>query len=150
MANQVDFRFQMSTSSPYVLLIKYLSPKNKKTEFPRQNMIVWALAAFWHPIACKWSGSFTDAQLKQKARASIYQLQQQIVYLAHAFGLEKELGTGAITLAHTSANPSNFDTDIEDASAPAPMAVDKSSYSNDSEVNLMSHSDDELLEEAFK
>ncbi|MHC0068288.1 hypothetical protein ACWATR_36385, partial [Nostoc sp. UIC 10890] len=64
MPEQVDFRFQISVNSPYITLIKYLSPKNKFLEFPRQNMITWALAAFWYPLACKWSGGFSDADLK--------------------------------------------------------------------------------------
>lgn len=96
MSEQVDFRFQFSTSSPYLPLLKYLSPKNKTLEFPRQSMIIWAIAAFWHPIACRWLGVFSEADLKLKARTAIYQLQQQIIYLAQTFNLEQELETHGI------------------------------------------------------
>lgn len=96
MSNNFDFRFQFGASSPYIPLLQYLSPKNKSLEFPRQNMIIWAIAAFWYPIACKWLGGFSQSDLKSKARAAIYQLQQQIIYLAHTFNLEQELETHGI------------------------------------------------------
>lgn len=64
--------------------------------------IFWAIAAFWHPIACRWLGVFSEADLKLKARTAIYQLQQQIIYLAQTFNLEQELETHGIV-----ANPTN-------------------------------------------
>lgn len=148
MREQVDFRFQISANSPYVTLIKYLNTKNKFLEFPRHNMIIWALAAFWHPLACKWVGGFSDAELKLKARTAIYQLQQQIIYLAQAFGLENELGTQGI-LSNPFSADANLAPDV-DASTSIPVT---SHVKNDNERNLtslMSRENDELLEEAFK
>ncbi|MDZ8066929.1 MAG: hypothetical protein RMY64_15115 [Nostoc sp. DedQUE08] len=118
MPEQVDFRFQFSTSSPYLPLLKYLSPKNKTLEFPRQNMIIWAIAAFWHPIACRWLGGFSESDLKSKARISIYQLQQQIIYLAQTFNLEQELENHLIVATptdkvdtHLGSSPTHEDDD---------------------------------------
>lgn len=53
-------------------------------------MILWSLSAFWYPLAYKWQCKFTEAELKQKARNAIYQLQQQINYLAQIFGLDPQ------------------------------------------------------------
>ncbi|MBD2302245.1 hypothetical protein [Nostoc sp. FACHB-190] len=148
MPKQVDFRFQISEHSPYATLIKYLSPKNKLLEFPRHNMITWALAAFWHPLACKWSGRFSDADLKLKARTAIYQLQQQIIYLAHVFGLESELGNQEILT-----NPFHYDADLEpnfDGSTPKSLPTLNQSDGEQDLRSLMSCENDELLDEAFK
>lgn len=158
MPEQVDFRFQISVNSPYITLIKYLSPKNKFLEFPRQNMITWALAAFWYPLACKWSGGFTDADLKHKARTAIYQLQQQIIYLAQAFGLENELGNQGIlsnsTQSHAEESLNRGDEpDLApnvDVSTPKSVLTDVKSDGEQNLASLMSLENDELLESAFK
>jgi|GEM_PF-3527505 len=147
MSEQLDFRFQVSLKSPYATLIKYLSPKNKFLEFPRQNMIIWALAAFWYPLACKWVGGFSDAELKLKARTAIYQLQQQIIYLAQAFGLENELGTQGIWGHPSSANP-GIDSDV-DASTSISVSTPISGENHTHLASLMNRENDELLEEAF-
>ncbi|WP_341532232.1 hypothetical protein WKK05_40970 (plasmid) [Nostoc sp. UHCC 0302] len=138
MSNQVDFRFQFSTDSPYILLVKYLSPKNKALSFPRQNMIIWAIAAFWYPIACKWLGGFSESDLKSKARTAIYQLQQQIIYLAHTFNLEQELGQIGI-VAPTTLNNNHIDG--INPSLTVPLATT-------SELHH-SQNDDRLLDNAF-
>ena len=92
MPNQIDFRFQINNNSPYAAIAKYLSPTNKTLPFPRHNMIIWAITAFWHPMVCEWEGGLTESELKAKARESIYQLQQQITLLARTFNLEQEVG----------------------------------------------------------
>ncbi len=104
MYDQIDFRFryQVAVNSLHATLLKYL--QSKDTEFAREQMIVWSLSAFWHPLACRWIGSFTEAELKVKARNAIYQLQQQINYLAQNFGLDpQELGS---VVAHAQLNGS--------------------------------------------
>ncbi|WP_373524754.1 hypothetical protein [Nostoc sp.] len=146
MSNQVDFRFQFSTDSPYILLVKYLSPKNKTLSFPRQNMIIWAIAAFWYPIACKWLGGFSQSDLKSKARTAIYQLQQQIIYLAHTFNLEQELGTHGIVTNPTS-TPEQFNGSNASPRTPQPTVSDIDTESLPSLSN--NHDDDRLLENAF-
>jgi hypothetical protein len=90
MYEQIDFRFryQVGVNSLHGTLLKYL--QSKHIEFPREQMILWSLSAFWYPLACRWVGEFTEAELKQKARNAIYQLQQQINYLAQNFGLEPQ------------------------------------------------------------
>lgn len=144
MSNRVDFRFQFSTKSPYILLIEYLSPKNKTLLFPRQNMIIWAVAAFWYPIACKWLGGFSESDLKSKARTAIYQLQQQIIYLAHTFNLEQELEQG-IAVATTLSKEQLDGINRLGAAQPTTSDIDTqfpSSRSNNTD-------DDRLLENAF-
>lgn len=148
MPEQVDFRFQISVNSPYITLIKYLSPKNKVLEFPRQNMITWALAAFWYPLACKWSGGFSDADLKLKARTAIYQLQQQIIYLAQAFGLENELGNQGM-LGNSTQSDADLDPNV-DVSTPKSVPTYIKTNGEQNLTSVMSLENDELLEEAFK
>lgn len=138
MSNNFDFRFQFGASSPYIPLLQYLSPKNKSLEFPRQKMIIWAIAAFWYPIACKWLGGFSESDLKSKARAAIYQLQQQIIYLAHTFNLEQELETHGI-VAPTSLSDEQLDG--SNALLTVPQATT-------SELNQC-QDNDRILENAF-
>ena len=105
MYEQVDFhfRYQPGNSSPYALLLKYLQPKrkgskrnrvrladntNEQGEFATEQMILWALSAFWYPSACKALGEFNQAVLRQKAKNAIYQLLQQIYYLIQQFDLD--------------------------------------------------------------
>ena len=105
MYEQVDFhfRYQPGNSSPYALLLKYLQPKRKvrkrnrvklsdntdeQGEFATEQMILWALSAFWYPSACKALGEFNQAVLRQKAKNAIYQLLQQIYYLIQQFDLD--------------------------------------------------------------
>lgn len=90
MYEQIDFRFrcQVGTTSLHAALLQYL--QSKQTAFPREQMILWSLSAFWHPLACKWLGKSTEAELKQKARNAIYELQQHINYLARNFELEPQ------------------------------------------------------------
>ena len=88
MYEQVDFhfRYQAGNESLYALLLKYLQAKKHGSrkliaedlaEFPKEQMVLWALFAFWHPLACKALGSFNETQLKQKARNQWLQLGDQ-------------------------------------------------------------------------
>jgi hypothetical protein len=146
MSNNFDFRFQFGASSPYIPLLQYLSPKNKSLEFPRQNMIIWAIAAFWYPVACKWLGGFSQSDLKSKARAAIYQLQQQIIYLAHTFNLEQELETHGIV-----ANPILSNEQIGDINSLSKRAQQTTSNIDAQVASPVSQNqdNDSLLENAF-
>lgn len=144
MSEQIDFRFQFSSSSPYLPLLKYLSPKNKKLEFPRQNMILWALVAFWYPVACKWWGGFSESDLKSKARTAIYQLQQQIIYLATTFNLETELET------HTLVNHSIQSALPSLVNSRATLEQNQGDVDTHlSQLDSSNNDDDSLLENAF-
>ncbi len=90
MYKQIDFRFrcQVGATSLHAPLLQYL--QSKQTEFPRELMVLWSLSAFWYPLADKWRGNSNQAELKQKARNAIYELQKQIYYLAQNFGLEPQ------------------------------------------------------------
>ncbi|PSB30606.1 hypothetical protein [Chlorogloea sp. CCALA 695] len=101
MYEQVDFhfRYQAGNESLYALLLRYLQAKKHGSrkllaedlaEFPKEQMVLWALFAFWHPLACKALGSFNETQLKQKARNAIYQLLQHINYLIEIFDLDPQ------------------------------------------------------------
>jgi hypothetical protein len=146
MSNNFDFRFQFGASSPYIPLLQYLSPKNKSLEFPRQNMIIWAIAAFWYPIACKWLGGFSQSDLKSKARSAIYQLQQQIIYLVHTFNLEQELETHGIVATPDLSNQQNGG--INSLSKVPQRTTSDIDTQAQSSIN-QSQDDDCLLENAF-
>lgn len=91
MSNQTDFRlrYQVREDTPLGKLFNYL--KSKDTEFSPRQMVLSALNAFWYPLACKWSGQCSEDRLQSIARHAIFELQQQIKYLARVFGLEQEL-----------------------------------------------------------
>lgn len=136
MYEQIDFRFRYQVaihSSIYGILLKYL--QSKETDFPLQQMVLWSLSAFWHPLAYKWAGKSSETELKQKARNSIHQLQQQINYLAQTFNLDpKDLVDSSVKFSPnvTSIIPS---TNSNNATVPS--------------LDVVQSEDDELLNQAF-
>ena len=175
MYEQIDFefRYQADINSFYVPLLRYLQKKNgkhkkvKTTEFAREQMILWALSAFWYPLACKSLGGFTEVELKQKARNAIYQLQQQIVYLAQNFGLEpQEFSTpmtGATpnssfnqvpvskepTVSGTSTAPVESSVSVMASLASSTESVTNAGLSDPLLPGAMGNEDDQLLDELF-
>lgn len=176
MYEQVDFqfRYQPGSASPYALLLRYLQPKKRRdkqsntlllddsAEFPKEQMILWALSAFWYPLACRALGNLTEAELKQKARNAIYHLLQQINYLIQVFGLDpREFGFPGIGLQlHSREKDSDRSVsemvfDSANASVPTtPFATASSQATEESEpltptLVLTSSKDDEALDEAF-
>jgi hypothetical protein len=91
MSKQLDFRlrYQVRRDSPDGILLDYL--RSKETEFSTRQMVLWSLSAYWRPLACQWTGQFSEDRLQAIARLSIGLLQKQIEFLAHTFGLEQEL-----------------------------------------------------------
>ncbi len=134
MPEQIDFRFrcQLSAQSPHGLLARYL--RSKEADFPMDKMILWATSAFWYPLACKWAGGRNEADLKQKARNAIYQLQQQMVYLAQTFDLDLEL------------EPRSLAPSVSVSSSPWPQVSEPAI----SKLELTPYQDDALLDEAFR
>lgn len=170
MYEQVDFhfRYQAGNESLYALLLRYLQAKKHGSrkllaedlaEFPKEQMVLWALFAFWHPLACKALGSFNEAQLKQKARNAIYQLLQHINYLIEIFDLDPrefmlqvpgQQPNGKTTHLQASvlssvepirATSSSVTTGELAISAPNEMLTDV--------PELIRNEDDQLLEEVF-
>lgn len=146
MPNQIDFRlrYQVREDTPHGTLLKYL--KSKETEFQERQMVLAALSAFWYPQARQWADRLSEDRLQAIARLSIYELRQQIRYLAYTFGLEKELAEAGPSYPmepnSVSVAPDQF------MAAP----IQSNGFDNDqgpessSEVpELLHHSDDELL-----
>lgn len=161
-----EFRYQADVNSFYVPLLRYLQKRNRKygkaknTEFSREQMILWALSAFWYPLACKWLGGFTETELKQKARNAIYELQKQINYLGQVFGLDLQEFSTTVTVAAVAKSDEQttsvpFAAGIEtshllnlDAGLNSKGAEGSKSPDTASEI-LMCSGDDDLLDEAF-
>lgn len=168
-----EFRFQADANSFYIPLLRYLQKRSKsdrrknRAEFSREQMILWALSAFWYPLACKWLGGFTDEELKQFALNAIYELQKQINYLQQVFGLDlQEVATTkrAETRASESQLPSTKSeltpVKLQSPSLASeslePMIISgsndsspQSSFSPDSEI-VMCSEDDDLLNKTFE
>ncbi len=167
MYERIDFRFrcQVGINSLHATLLQYL--QSKQTEFPREQMILWSLSAFWHPLACKWLGKFNEAELKQKATNAIYELQKQINYLVEIFGLETQDFAFPVTGYERNGSSNQMPITDKSSVATAPggglktttatalnSAADSKSASESelaaSAVELMmSSADDELLDQAF-
>jgi hypothetical protein len=156
MSNQLDFRlrYQVRRDSPDGILLDYL--RSKETEFPTRQMVLWSLSAYWRPLACQWTGQFSEDRLQAIARLSIGLLQKQIEFLAHTFGLEQELLQTGGFVAREGSMSQSLSAHTEPVQ-PAPAS------SNGLDGNNLSHSnpevpeilwgnpeDDELLDAMFK
>ncbi len=171
MYEQVDFhfRYQAGNESLYALLLRYLQAKkhgNRKVlaedlaEFPKEQMVLWALFAFWHPLACKALGSFNEVQLKQKARNAIYQLLQHINYLIEIFDLDPQefmlqvpgqQPNGKAAQGQVSALKSVESRRVTSPGVAArELATDEANEMVTNTPELTRNEDDELLEEVFK
>lgn len=176
MYEQVDFHFrhQPLSGTPNFLLLKYLKGKKRGskggrelnsdcaddlTEFTKEQMVLWALSAFWYPSACKALGSFSKTELRQKARNAIYQLLQQIYYLIQMFELDPQefvfpMSTGAL---NSGSKVSAIVTSSEILDAAEPFISNESNDSPDSLTSeqasfdflLTRNQDDVALDEAF-
>lgn len=176
MYEQVDFhfRYQAGNESLYALLLRYLQAKKNGSrgsrklvaedlaEFPKEQMVLWALFAFWHPLACKALGNFNEVQLKQKARNAIYQLLQHINYLIEMFDLDPQefmlRGSGqSLNGKATSNNQAPSSTTLETSKTLMPTFPSDTKELKTAEPNetlttglvLARSEDDEALEEAF-
>lgn len=150
MYKQFDFRFryQMSENSSHATLFRYLSSRD--TEFSLRPMIVWALSAFWYPLACKWSKQYSEADLKAAARHAIYELQQQISYLARTFGLEQELAAPIVSNGlSASSNRTTPAVGPLPAAAAHRFASEGTADSSTGVPKLMQGSDDDVLDQMF-
>ena len=103
MGKRIDYRFRalISVGSTDEVLVKYL--RSKDLELSEKNMVLWAAAAYWLPLALQKNGCSSNGQLKQSARTAIYKLRQHINFLAQTFGLENELETNMIGAISSSA-----------------------------------------------
>ncbi len=173
MYEQVDFhfRYQAGNESLYALLLRYLQAKKHGSrklvvedlaEFPKEQMVLWALFAFWHPLACKALGSFNEVQLKQKARNAIYQLLQHINYLIEIFDLDPQEFMLQVpgqqhsvkTLSKQAASSSTGETNQALISTYSSGTAQKLATTEANEISatapdLTRREDDALLEEAF-
>lgn len=156
MSKQLDFRlrYQVRRDSPDGILLDYL--RSKETEFPTRQMVLWSLSAYWRPLACQWTGQFSEERLQAIARLSIGLLQKQIEFLAHTFGLEQELLQSGGLLGGDS-HPPVMPAAAPERSDPAPAPSNKMPGDDwpqsDPElppILLGNPEDDELLDAMFK
>lgn len=85
-------RIQVAAESPDGILLDCI--KNERHQsYSHKEMLLWALRAYWMPIAYQLRReqgelSLSDAQMKRIAQDAIHQLKQQIAYLQSTFGIE--------------------------------------------------------------
>jgi hypothetical protein len=98
MPNQKKFdyrvRIQVGAESPDGVLLDCLKHE-RHPSYSHKEMLLWALRAYWLPIAYQIRQDSdddcqTDAQLRQIAIHSIHQLKQQIAYLQTLFAIAPE------------------------------------------------------------
>lgn len=163
MGKRIDYRFRalISVGSTDEILVKYL--RSKDLELSEKNMVLWAAAAYWLPLALQKNGCCSNGQLKQSARTAIYKLRQHINFLAQTFGLENELEVsmiGAISslaeLETTAIGEMNAKAEqIEDESVnnlAAPLLEHKDleqPVSPSETTQLLHHNDDKTFEALF-
>ena len=154
MPSRIDYRFRavVSADSQEAILVKYLRDKN--SEFSEKDMILWATAAYWLPLALKQQGSYSASLLKQSARTSIYKLRQHINYLAQTFGLESEVSAMSMSSASPQANriwsEPLSEQPIEEDQQMLPSTEVPLQPTIDAEVeNLLHHQDDASFQEMF-
>lgn len=136
-------RIQVAAESPDGILLDCI--KNERHQsYSHKEMLLWALRAYWMPIAYQLQreqgeSSLTDAQMKRIAQDAIHQLRQQITYLQSTFGIDQssspEGSVGAMTAAHPSqqllslltANRTLETNSTEQAAAASTVTTSKSS-----------------------
>lgn len=149
MGKRIDYRFRalIPVGSMDEILVKYL--RSKDLELSEKNLVLWAVAAYWLPLALQKDGCCSNAQLKQSARTAIYKLRQHINFLAHTFGLEAELETTAIRGISPKPEPIEDESvhnravellDLKDTQPPAAQLETS---------QLLYHSDDKTFEALF-
>ena len=85
-------RIQVAAESPDGILLDCI--KNERHQsYSHKEMLLWALRAYWMPIAYQLRReqgevSLSDAQMKRIAQDAIHQLRQQITYLQSTFGID--------------------------------------------------------------
>lgn len=86
-------RVQVAIDSPDGVLLDCI--KNERHQsYSHKEMLLWALRAYWMPIAYQLRREqgdllLSDAQMKRIAQDAIYQLRQQIAYLQSTFGIDQ-------------------------------------------------------------
>lgn len=163
MGKRIDYRFRalITVGSADETLVKYL--RSKDLELSEKNMVLWAAAAYWLPLAFQKSGCYSAGQLKQSARTAIYKLRQHIIFLAQTFGLENELEAsmiGAISpmaeLETTIPRPVSPQTEQIENELVSSLAIElveeNDSYQPTTQLEttgLLHHNDDKMFEALF-
>ncbi|BAU15921.1 hypothetical protein LEP3755_64870 (plasmid) [Leptolyngbya sp. NIES-3755] len=86
-------RIQVAAESPDGILLDCI--KNERHQsYSHKEMLLWALRAYWMPIAYQLrreQGEVTlsDAQMKRIAQDAVHQLRQQIAYLQSTFDIDQ-------------------------------------------------------------
>lgn len=163
MGKRIDYRFRalISVGSTDEILVKYL--RSKDLELSEKNMVLWAAAAYWLPLALQKHGC-SNGQLKQNARTAIYKLRQHINFLAQTFGLENEFES-TTTVGATSPKTELETTTLSIISPQTEQSQDelgnrlatelleeKDSYQTQTEpetTQLLHHNDDKMFEALF-
>lgn len=158
MPSRIDYRFRamVNADSQDGALVRYL--RSRDSEFSEKDMVLWATAAYWLPLALREQKNCSTQQLKQSARTSIYKLRQHINYLAQVFGLEGEVTEiGALPKVQADSNyskpvdePVAELTKTEASNQPELFVRAAPEISTDSEIpSLLHHQDDETFQTLF-
>ena len=81
---RVRFIFEPDRSSPNGITFHWLI----HSVYGGKKKAASATRAFWLPFAYRDSGSYSDAELKELAQQSIWQMEEQIQHLREAFALD--------------------------------------------------------------
>ncbi len=80
-------RVQVKTGSPDAVLLDFIR-NERHGAYSHKEMLLWAFRAYWMPFAQQQAGMIqSEAELRQIALRSIYQLEKHIEYIRETFGL---------------------------------------------------------------
>jgi hypothetical protein len=82
------YRFQTKVKIDTVNKVLTSFLKNKDGDLTERERVLWAVSAFWLPLAMQESGNYTRQEITLHGLSAIQRLQQQIAYLALLLDLQ--------------------------------------------------------------
>lgn len=83
--DSLECRFKVKSNQRYASLVEYLNAVDD-LPYPKTQMFLQALSAFWEPFALKWKGR-DEEQVKAAASFAIKSLELHIALLQNQFGI---------------------------------------------------------------
>jgi len=78
------WRFQTQENQRYAPLVEYLNDSNEDLPYPKTEMLLQAIAAFWYPFALQWRGR-SEEEIKTAVIFAIKSLELHIALLKDHF-----------------------------------------------------------------
>ena len=78
------WRFQTQENQRYAPLVEYLNDSNEDLPYPKTEMFLQAIAAFWYPFALQWRGR-SEEEIKTAVIFAIKSLELHIALLKDHF-----------------------------------------------------------------